>query len=230
MSIFSKLFTALKGGATEMGEAVVDANAILILEQELRESREALMQARESEISLLASQKQAVAKGAGLSAQIEKYEDNVKAALTQENEALALEVAERIVALQVERDQQNEQASFLAKSARKISAQINTAESQISDLTVQLEQVKVTDSVQKAQEMIHANILAGKSSVSSAKESLERIKNKQEHFDARVEAANELEAGSNLDKKLEEAGITASPATSAQSILDEIKSRAINNK
>ncbi|AEF53179.1 PspA/IM30 family protein [Marinomonas posidonica] len=225
MTIFRKLFTALKGGANEIGEAVVDANAIRILEQELRDSRESVTKAKESEISLLARQKQAVAKSAALTEQIEDYERNVVMALKKENENLALEIADRIAILQSERDQQKSQAQSFGKSALKIRTQIQTAEAQINDLTTQLEQVKATDSVQKAQETIHANILAGKSSVSSAKESLERIKNKQEYFEARIEAAQEMETQFDLDKKLEEAGIS-SPQTSAVSILEEIKSRS----
>jgi Phage shock protein A (IM30), suppresses sigma54-dependent transcription len=102
MNIFSKLFTALKGGASEMGEAVVDDNAIRILEQELRESKASLDLAKESEIMLLASQKQTEAKIAKLSSQIEEYENNAFVALKQNNEALALEIAHHIATLEAE--------------------------------------------------------------------------------------------------------------------------------
>ena len=38
MSIFKKIITAVRGGAREAGEAVVDANATRIFEQEIRDS------------------------------------------------------------------------------------------------------------------------------------------------------------------------------------------------
>ena len=39
MSILKKLFTAVRGGAREAGEAIVDANGIRIFEQEIEIGR-----------------------------------------------------------------------------------------------------------------------------------------------------------------------------------------------
>ena len=38
MSILTKIFTLLRGGANEAGQAVVDANALRILDQEIRDA------------------------------------------------------------------------------------------------------------------------------------------------------------------------------------------------
>ena len=45
-SIWSKLFTALRGGANEVGEAIVDQQALRILDQEIRDADSALSNAR----------------------------------------------------------------------------------------------------------------------------------------------------------------------------------------
>ena len=42
MSVWKKLVTAVKGGATEAAQSVVDSQAIRILEQEIREAKEEL--------------------------------------------------------------------------------------------------------------------------------------------------------------------------------------------
>ena len=42
MSVWKKLVTAVKGGATEAAQTVVDSQAIRILEQEIREAKEEL--------------------------------------------------------------------------------------------------------------------------------------------------------------------------------------------
>ena len=42
MSVWKKLVTALKGGATEAAEAVVDSQALRILDQEIRDAKEEL--------------------------------------------------------------------------------------------------------------------------------------------------------------------------------------------
>ena len=38
MSVFKKIMTALRGGAREAGEAIVDANGIRIFEQEIKDA------------------------------------------------------------------------------------------------------------------------------------------------------------------------------------------------
>ena len=38
-SIWKKLVTAIRGGASEVGEAIVDSQAIRILDQELRDAQ-----------------------------------------------------------------------------------------------------------------------------------------------------------------------------------------------
>jgi phage shock protein A len=42
MSVWQKLITAVKGGANEAAQNVVDGQAIRILEQEIREAKEEL--------------------------------------------------------------------------------------------------------------------------------------------------------------------------------------------
>ena len=42
MGVLKDLFAAVKGGANEVGEAIIDANAIRILEQEIRDAENAI--------------------------------------------------------------------------------------------------------------------------------------------------------------------------------------------
>ncbi|MFC6441434.1 PspA/IM30 family protein [Bowmanella sp. JS7-9] len=223
MNIFSKIFSALKGGANEMGEAIVDANAIRIFEQELRDARADLAKAKESEVSLVASRKQSEAKLAHITQQISEYENHARKALEQGNENLALETAGRVASLQNEHTRLQADIGGLQASCEKIRQQVSKTEREIQEMENHLAQVKATDSVQKAQESIHSNILAGSSSVTSAKESLERIKAKQAAFDARQAAAEELATQDDLDKQLADAGIKKN-GVSAQDVLAKLRS------
>ena len=47
MGIFSKIITAIRGGATEVGEAIVDSQAMRILDQEIRDAGEDLRLAKD---------------------------------------------------------------------------------------------------------------------------------------------------------------------------------------
>ena len=52
--MFSKLITLLRGGAYDAGAAVVDANALRILDQEIRDADNALGKARDDLAALVA--------------------------------------------------------------------------------------------------------------------------------------------------------------------------------
>ena len=48
MGVLKDLMQAVRGGANELGEAIVDANAIRILEQEIRDAESAISSAKQS--------------------------------------------------------------------------------------------------------------------------------------------------------------------------------------
>ena len=54
MSVWKKLVTAVKGGATEAAQSVVDSQAIRILEQEIREAKEELRKSDHARTQILA--------------------------------------------------------------------------------------------------------------------------------------------------------------------------------
>ena len=56
MSIFKKIMTAIRGGATEIGENIVDANATRIFEQEIRDAENHLTKAKRDLTSVMAQQ------------------------------------------------------------------------------------------------------------------------------------------------------------------------------
>ncbi|WP_205914804.1 PspA/IM30 family protein, partial [Pseudomonas viridiflava] len=56
-SIWKKLVTAVRGGASEVGESIADANAIRILDQEIRDADSALVRARDGLITIKAKHK-----------------------------------------------------------------------------------------------------------------------------------------------------------------------------
>ena len=54
MSVWRKLVTAVKGGATEAAQTVVDSQAIRILEQEIREAKDELRKSDHARTQILA--------------------------------------------------------------------------------------------------------------------------------------------------------------------------------
>ena len=102
MNVWSKLLTALRGGANEMGEAVVDSQALRILDQEIRDADLELRRSREALAEIMAKQKLAAERVAKVAAQVAEYEKYALKALQAGNQSLAHEVAEKIAQLESE--------------------------------------------------------------------------------------------------------------------------------
>jgi phage shock protein A len=230
MNIFSKIFSALKSGANEMGESLVDANAITIFEQEICDAKAALASAKESEISLLAQKRQAQGQLKLLEVKIQELENNARLAMDNGNEPLALETAGHIVRLQEQKQALNEKLSSLQINCDKMSTQTHKAQVQIKDMENQLSQVKATDTVHKAQESIHASLRSSHSPIVSAKESLARIKEQQAYTEAKIEVSEELENEANLDKRLAAAGKNTPSQTEQETSAQEILNTLTANK
>lgn len=227
MSIFSKIITAIRGGASEAGEAIVDANATRIFAQEIRDAENHLTKAKRDLTGIMAKQMQAKRELDRINRSITEHEGYATTALNQGNEALALEVAEKIAGLEAELAEQ--QASFdnYEKGAIRLKELVKGTERQLADYQRQLSMVKTTESVQKATAAITDNFSNSNSKLLNAKQSLERIKEKQQDFDDRMQAADDLAAeGSDqsLKDKLAAAGI-GEQQTSANSVLDRLKSK-----
>ncbi|MDX1692404.1 MAG: PspA/IM30 family protein, partial [Ketobacteraceae bacterium] len=143
------------------------------------------------------------------------------------DEALALEVAEKIASLEAERSEHIAIVERLEKQVTQLKSHIKNAEKVIADHERELSIVRTTESVQKATEQVVENISTNNSTINSARESLERIKKRQQMRQDQMEAGEILEkefAGGDLDSKLEEAGIKGKKV-SAAAVLERIKAK-----
>ncbi len=211
--ILSKMMTALRGGATEVGEAIVDANAIRIYRQELVDARDHLAKAKESLTEVMAEEMRCAREVQRLEKQVAEHEGYAVAALNKGDEALATEVAERIASLEQELEAQRQARTTFATQATSLKAQVQQIERTIHAHERELSIVQTTDSVQKATRSIGNHFGSGNSRLYSARESLDRIKDRQQKEQDRMQAAKELEAAgpeAQLEEKLRQAGITKS--------------------
>lgn len=227
MAIFNKLVTALRGGINEAGEAVIDTQALRILDQEIRDADVELKQAKESLASILAEQKLSEKTIVKIKASIAEYEGYALKALDTNNETLALEVAEKIADLENELTIQQTHYDNFVTSVTSLRQSITQAEVNIKNLKQQVDIVKATESVQKAQTAVAQRYGRSGVKLHTALDSLERIKKRQEKTAATIEAKNELaqETSSNsLDNKLKAAGIK-STTQDANAILARLKNK-----
>src|SRR6185312_17108050 len=103
MAIIEKLITLVRGTATDAGQAIVDRNAITILEQEIRDSRSALDQSKVDLTRLMAERKLASDKLAAKKAKVTELSASIQKLVDKCSEQqLALEVAGKVAGLENE--------------------------------------------------------------------------------------------------------------------------------
>ena len=209
-TVLKKILTAMRGGVNELGEAVVDGQGNRILEQELRDSEHELKQAKQELASLMAE-------AASLARQIRteqdsatKREDDARKAIAAGQEDLAREVAERIVGHERRASELTQSRELLQQRIVGLKDRVQKAEKQLADYRRELQVVKTNERVLRTTAQIDTNINSQQSSLSTAKETLERIRERQAREEDRQTASAALEkelTGADLDEKLKAAGI-----------------------
>lgn len=228
MSMLSKLFALLRGTAYESGAAVVDANALRILDQEIRDADAALNRARDDLATLVAKRRILEKELGNLKDQTGRYESSARAALAKGDETLALEVAQRIADLETETNLKTPQLADMRTAEDRLHQIIATTQQKVEGLRREIDVVKVNESVQRAQAAVVSRGAGATASLGSAADSLKRIKERQAIQEEKFRAAGELEdkrTGADLDAKLQAAGILPGH-NSAADVLARLKAPA----
>jgi phage shock protein A len=223
MSVWRKLVTAVKGGATEAAQSVADSQAIRILEQEIRDAKDELRKSDHARTQILAKCKLAQQKVDSLQASVEQYEVHARKAADTDRQ-LALDCAQKVGDLRAEQDSEQKYLDQFKQSEKQLAVNIKQAKSNLKRLEQQVDMVKATESVQKAQVAVSSRHLGANSKMKTATESLSRIQDKQNLRNAELQAAEELateESSDDLSKRLAEAGI-AGGSSSADDELSRI--------
>jgi phage shock protein A len=223
MSVWRKLVTAVKGGATEAAQSVADSQAIRILEQEIRDAKDELRKSDHARTQILAKCKLAQQKVDSLQGSVEQYETHARKAIDTDRQ-LALDCAQKVGDLRAEQEVEKKYLDQFKQSEKQLAVNIKQAKSNLKRLEQQVDMVKATESVQKAQVAVSSRHLGANSKMKTATESLSRIQDKQNLRNAELQAAEELateESSDDLSKRLAEAGI-AGGSSSADDELSRI--------
>jgi phage shock protein A len=221
MAIWSKLFTLGRAGANEAATAVVDANALRILDQEIRDADKAQGKARDDLAGLVARRRILETEVESFRAQAAKYETSARIAVEKGDMDLARQVAQRVADLEQDIAMKSPQVAEMRAAEDNIHKAVAATDRKIEQLRREVEVVKVNESVQRAQATV-ASSAAG-SSIGSAAQSLARIRERQAIRGETIRAAGELEdrrTGADLDEKLRLAGILP-----GQSSADDVLAR-----
>ncbi len=228
MSILKNILTAIRGGASEVGEAVIDANALRILGQEIRDAEDAIGKAKQSLTNLKASEIKLKRELNTIHKDISDYESKAMQALEANNDTLAGEVADRIAVLEADAAEKNAEHQNLSVQVNKINSMIRQREKTIQKNKRELEKIKTVEQLQKATSTMSTNFAATNASEHRVSKALERVKNKQTHWEDRMEAGEWMESteqNDELDTKLKAAGIGGATTSGGSSVLERLKQK-----
>ncbi len=227
MSIWAKVATAVRGGVNEAGEAIVDSQALRILDQEIRDADNGLSKSKDALAGIIAKRKLADKKVESIKSSLAEFEGYAMQALDKDDESLATEIAEKMAGLETELLGEEGVAKSFADSEGQLRRAVAQTEANLKRLKRQVDTIKATEMVQRAQAAVAARHSGAGSSMRNAVDSLERLKAKQAERAAKFEAASELAESTeevSLDDKLKAAGIIGGGASGGD-VLARLKAK-----
>lgn len=227
MGILKSLFTLGKSMVSEVDASLEEAQGVRMLEQHIRDAKSELEKAGKSRVDLLARVKLSHDKLQDLRERQSSLEKRALEALNKNvDAALVNEVAEEIARLENLITAEELVLTNLEASREGVEKAVTATAQRISQFEQQLEVVKATEAMQRAQQAVTASTLGATTNVSTAAESLKRIQTRQAERQARLDAAAQLEKvtdGRDLDERLAEVGIGGANKSSAQDVLARLK-------
>jgi phage shock protein A len=223
-----KIFTLFRAYEAEATERVIDAHALRILEQELREAAAGVATATRELTGLMAREMADQRAHDAAQARAREYEPYALKALETGEEAIARQCAEVVAAAEQERERY---AANLAAARRHIASLrggISHADARIGEIRRELLAARSRAALQRATGALAVSTQGYTSALAAAEETLARITDLQTDATDREAAAAILadeKTGASLRAKLSDAGIAPPGPHSADAVLARLRSR-----
>ena len=223
--MFKQLLALMRGRTYDATEAFVDANAITILRQQIRDCAEAVAAARKAVAVAIAQNEQEIAQTRKLIERIDDLEARTVSALEQGKADLAREAAESIALMDAERTASEQAQHNFAVEIERLKRIVRASEMRLRELQRRQRLAVATDRTQRLRETAPASSL---SALKDAEETLSRLRARQTQIDATAVAMAELEQSGDpaaLADKLAAAGCGAPTTTTADAVLERLRQR-----
>jgi phage shock protein A len=193
-SLIKKLATAHRGGAREILESAVDANALRIFAQEIYECESSLKQSKHHLSGVMADKLKIKRQLDAQTNRVKQSEAKVRAKLEANDEATAIELAEEMAQQETLLNSLEKQHAKLESYEQKLLKTLKTTAQKLEHQRAELRMAQATKHAQKAVGSIsqHANDYGDK--FAQMQESADMIQRKQEDFDDKMLAMDEIDA------------------------------------
>jgi phage shock protein A len=225
-----RLFRTLaRGAAARAEEDLFDRNALLILDQQVRETRAALERSRQALAASVAGDRAEERRLADVEARAADLETRAVAALQAGRDDLAAEAAEAIAELEAERDAIRTARSRFAAELARIRATVADA----TRRQAELERGRRLAAAAEAARRLRVSpapqdrtTLQDRATLKEAEATLARLRSLQAEADDTEAALREAEPGADIAERMERAGFGPSARPAPSAILDRLRARA----
>jgi len=219
-----KLFvTMFRGRSQDAAEAIVDANSVPILRQQLRDCAQSVELGRKSVAMVMACCEREKKSAEQIALQLGDLEERAKEALQKGREDLAVEAAGAIAHLEAERDTTDSAIATYQTEITRLRKILTESESRLRALQRGQRLALATEHTRRLHENGPVTMTAG---LSDAEATLNRIQDRQAMAAATRDAAVELSARTSADAtrdRLAAAGCGAPLRPDAAAVLARLR-------
>jgi len=231
--LLKTLITLVRGRTSLIAEEVADQNALLILDQQMRDATGALDRAKKALAVAIAQENQEGQRLDATHSRISDLETRAVAAIDAGRDDLATEAAETIAALEAERDASLTARALFATETAKLKAHVLQQQMRLSQLERGRRIARAAEAVRVTRRgrIEDASIFAG--TLAEAETTLARLREHQVEADIAEVAFEALDAATSpitVAEKLSAEGFGPRLRPNAADVLARLKERATGGK
>jgi phage shock protein A len=227
--LLKTLITLVRGRTSQIAEEVADQNALLILDQQMRDATGTLDRAKKALAVAIAQENQEDQRLDATHSRISDLETRAVAAIDAGRDDLATEAAETIAALEAERDASLTARALFATEIAKLKGHVLQQQMRLSQLERGRQIARAAEAVRVTRRgrIENASIFAG--TLAEAESTLARLREHQVEADIAEAAFEALDAATSpiaVAEKLSAEGFGPRLRPNAADVLARLKERA----
>lgn len=226
--MFKLMMTLWRGKQAEAVEALADAHALTLLDQQIRDATADLERARRAFAIASALDDADLKRVEATKAKIGDLETRALAALDGAREDLAAEAADAIAALEADLASANGSRAGFSAEAAKLKANIVNAERRLAELERGRRAAHAAEAVRRLRSRGSDAHGGGDSALREAEATLKRLRERQMEDEAATNALESVTGSTGADavaSKLENAGFGDATRPTGRAVLERLKQR-----
>jgi len=223
------IVTLVRGAAFRAEEEFADRSALLILDQQIRDSAAGIERAKRA-LAVAIAQDEAEGKRLETTLQrIADLEERAVAALNGGSEELAAEAAEAIAVMEADRDAIREARATFAREIAGLKATVRKSAGRLTELERGRRIAAAAESVRRLKAGSGLMAPGGATALADAEQTLRRLRERQAEDAAAFDAYAALETEPNpagIAERLEAAGFGKRTRATPESVLERLKQKS----